>query len=91
MGAITFFAFLTLIGFPSSLHPVSLLTSAILSALLGLPAGYLVSRERGGMVHGALITGSLFALLLDLSRRRWKGLFASCGFRHNSILSRYPP
>lgn len=62
-GIITFFILRAMFGFPESLLPTVLIFNAITSTIIGYPLGYLISWAGGGIVRGALISGSAFALM----------------------------
>lgn len=62
-GAITFALINIIFGFPGSFHPFTLLKILFLSALFGLPLGYIISVRNGGLIQGALISSGVFALL----------------------------
>lgn len=60
VGATTFFLLQLLVGLPDSLLPSNLIVNAVVSAALGAPIGYLISRWRAGPMKGALISGGVF-------------------------------
>lgn len=60
VGAMTFFAINLLLGLPHSLLPIQLCENAVVSAVFGLPIGWLISRRRGGALQGALISAAAF-------------------------------
>ncbi len=62
-GAITFFLINLLVGLPGSLHPWNLVLNLVVSAVFGLPIGYLISVRRGGVFQGALISAGAFILV----------------------------
>ncbi len=59
-GAMTFFLLNLLLGLPQSLAPGALIANAVTSAVFGLPIGWLISRRRGGVVQGALLSAGTF-------------------------------
>ena len=63
-GALTFAILAIFFGLPGSLHPLRLIIILILSAVFGLPLGYIISVNGGGAVRGALISAGVFTLLL---------------------------
>ncbi len=73
-GLITFFLINLLVGLPGSLHPLDLAANFVVSAVFGLPIGYLISARRGGLYRGALISAAALVLarlllgIVDLAR-----------------------
>jgi hypothetical protein len=59
----TFFAINLLLGLPHSLHPSALVQNAVVSALFGLPIGWVISWRRGGPIQGALISAAAFVVV----------------------------
>ena len=62
-GAVTFAILAIVFGFPDSLDPLPLLLILILSAVFGLPLGYIISAKGGGLMRGALISSGVFTLM----------------------------
>lgn len=80
VGATTFFLLQLLVGLPDSLLPSNLIVNAVVSAALGAPIGYLISRWRAGPLKGALISAGVFALLgLVLAGPLQAFVWATCG------------
>lgn len=55
-GLIAFFAINFLVGLPVSLLPHNLILNLVVSAVFGLPIGYLISISGGGALRGGLIS-----------------------------------
>lgn len=62
-GAMTFFFINLLVGFPNSFKIANLFFNLVLSALFGLPIGWLISKAGGGIYRGAMISAGAFVLL----------------------------
>lgn len=62
-GFLLLFFFSTLSGLWRSLLPLELLENLVLSALIGAPLGYAISRAGGGVVRGAAIGAGAFLLI----------------------------
>ena len=61
-GFVIFFVMNFIMALPGSFHPITILLNLIVSAVFGLPIGYLISVMRGGMYRGMAISMGTFML-----------------------------